>query len=85
MLGIVLHVVMVIVIDILARHHAVLELGKQAQISSEILSSTLEGEHEKYRLALLVLAQYADAIAILRGARGPRLSIFNMKLEELNQ
>ncbi len=84
-LGIVALIAAVLVSDGLTRQRAVLELGKQADISSEILSSTLERELEKYRLASLVLAQDADAMAILQGARGPRLMRFNMKLEGLSQ
>lgn len=71
--------------DSIARNQAILEAGKRGDVSAELLASALEREHERFRLATLVLAQDADARAVLAGENGRRLADFNRKLEALSQ
>jgi two-component system C4-dicarboxylate transport sensor histidine kinase DctB len=71
--------------DNIARNRAVAEAGKRGDVSAELLASALEREHERFRLATLVLAQDADARAVLAGDDGERLSAFNKKLEALSR
>lgn len=71
--------------DSIARNQAILEAGKRGDVSAELLASALEREHERFRLATLVLAQDADARAVLAGENGRRLDDFNRKLEALSQ
>jgi two-component system C4-dicarboxylate transport sensor histidine kinase DctB len=71
--------------DTTARNRAVAEAGKRGNVSAELLASALEREHERFRLATLVLAQDADARAVLAGADGQRLDAFNKKLEALSR
>ncbi len=74
-----------VVSDNIARNRAVVEAGKRGDVSAELLASALEREHERFRLATLVLAQDADARAVLAGADGERLGAFNKKLEALSR
>ena len=71
--------------DNIARNRAVAEAGKRGDVSAELLASALEREHERFRLATLVLAQDADARAVLAGDDGERLKAFNKKLEALSR
>ncbi len=71
--------------DNVARNRAVAEAGKRGDVSAELLASALEREHERFRLATLVLAQDADARAVLAGDDGERLGAFNKKLEALSR
>ncbi len=71
--------------DNIARTRAVAEAGKRGDVSAELLASALEREHERFRLATLVLAQDADARAVLAGDDGERLGAFNKKLEALSR
>jgi two-component system, NtrC family, C4-dicarboxylate transport sensor histidine kinase DctB len=71
--------------DNVARSRAVAEAGKRGDVSAELLASALEREHERFRLATLVLAQDADARAVLAGDDGERLGAFNKKLEALSR
>ena len=68
-----------------ARNRAVTEADKRGNVSAELLASALEREHERFRLATLVLAQDADARAVLAGEDGQRLAAFNKKLEALSR
>lgn len=71
--------------DNIARNRAVAEASKRGDVSAELLASALEREHERFRLATLVLAQDADARAVLAGDDGERLGAFNKKLEALSR
>ncbi|WP_313587339.1 ATP-binding protein [Aquidulcibacter sp.] len=71
--------------DNIARNRAVAEADKRGDVSAELLASALEREHERFRLATLVLAQDADARAVLEGDDGERLGAFNKKLEALSR
>jgi len=75
----------ILVSDHYARSRAVLDLGKEAEASSELLASALTRELEKYRLASLVLAQDADAIRILQTQKKQDRDAFNTKLEDLSR
>lgn len=70
--------------DTIARKQAIEEVDKRGDVSAELLASALEREHERFRLATLVLAQDADARAVLAGEDGQRLVTFNKKLEALS-
>lgn len=74
-----------VVSDTTARNRAIAEAGKRGDVSAELLASALEREHERFRLATLVLAQDADARAVLEGEDGQRLDAFNKKLEALSR
>jgi two-component system C4-dicarboxylate transport sensor histidine kinase DctB len=74
-----------VISDTIARNRAVTEAGNRGDVSAELLASALEREHERFRLATLVLAQDADARAVLAGENGKRLADFNRKLEALSQ
>lgn len=74
-----------VISDNIAGKRAVTEAGNRGDVSAELLASALEREHERFRLATLVLAQDADARAVLAGDNGQRLADFNGKLEALSQ
>jgi two-component system C4-dicarboxylate transport sensor histidine kinase DctB len=83
--GLLLIVASFVVSDTIARNRARAEAGQRGNVSAELLASALEREHERFRLATLVLAQDADARAVLAGENGQRLDAFNRKLEALSR
>lgn len=83
--GLLLIVASFVVSDSIARNRALAEAGQRGNVSAELLASALEREHERFRLATLVLAQDADARAVLAGENGQRLDAFNRKLEALSR
>jgi two-component system, NtrC family, C4-dicarboxylate transport sensor histidine kinase DctB len=71
--------------EVFARQAAVTEINTEARDASELLASSLGRELEQYRLASRLLAQDSDAVRLLEGERGTRLSDFNQRLESLSE
>ena len=70
--------------EVIGRRAAVSQINIEARDASELLAASLGRELEQYRLASRLLAQDSDAVRLLQGERGTRLSDFNRRLEALS-